>query len=231
MTNPNALIFDFDGLLCDTESCLVAAGRKVFNRYGVEFPLDRWVEVIGTSTPPNFWVPWLTEHAAEKLDEVELLREFDSYNHAAVGALLPNEGVVELLDLAHAEAIPVGVASSSSIGWVGGLLEQFDLRHRFSHVLTRGDVQNAKPAPDLYLLAAQRFSSDPSECVAFEDSRNGSLAAHTAGMPCVVVPNELTSRQDLSHATHRVTSLRHITLDTLKRVRSRTVAIGPGSVL
>ena len=82
-------------------------------------------------------------------------------------------------------------------------------------------MTHAKPAPDLYLLAAKRFISDPAHCVALEDSHNGSLAAIRAGMPVVVVPNDLTKHQDLSHATHSVDSLRDVTLTLLKDLRIR----------
>ncbi len=218
---PNALIFDFDGLICDTEGCLLRAAERVFERHRVPFPFGKWLEVVGTSSPVNFWVPWLQDSVEARVDEREVLAEFDEYNQASIVELVPNDGVIELLDLADEEDIAVGVASSSSIAWVGRLLEQLDLHHRFAHVVTRGDVTHAKPAPDLYLLAAKRFVSDPSHCVALEDSHNGSLAAIRAGMPVVVVPNDLTKHQDLSHATHTVESLRDVTLTLLKDLRTR----------
>jgi HAD superfamily hydrolase (TIGR01509 family) len=223
MTRPDALIFDFDGLICDTEGCLLGAGRLVFLRHGVEFPLQRWLHVIGTANPHNFWVPWLEEGLGAKVDEGEVLEEFELHNREATQRLTPNRGVVELLDLADEEGIGVGVASSSSIDWVGGLLDQLGLRSRFSHILTRDDVANAKPAPDLYLLAADRFDAKPQHCVAFEDSHNGSLAAKRAGMPCVVVPSELTSQQDLSHAEQRVEHLGEITMVLLRQLRAAVV--------
>ena len=219
MTPPNALIFDFDGLICDTEGCLVRAGKHVFSLHGVEFPFQRWLDVVGTATPHNFWVPWLAELTGGPVDETEALEEFESHNRAGTEQLVPNDGVVDLLDIAENEGIEVGVASSSSISWVGGLLEQLGLRSRFSHILTRGDVANAKPAPDLYILAAERFGTDPSHCVALEDSHNGSLSAIRAGMPVVVVPNELTRHQDLQHATHQVQSLAEVTPELLRRLR------------
>ena len=218
---PSALIFDFDGLICDTEGCLLQAAEKVFGRHDVVFPFEKWLDVIGTASPVNFWVPWLQEGVGTRIEEQEVLAEFDEYNNAAIAELVPNEGLTELLDLAESEDIPVGVASSSSIQWVGRLLEQLEIRDRFSHVITRGDVTHAKPAPDLYLLAAKRFESHPAHCIALEDSHNGSLAAVRAGMPVVVVPNELTRHQDLSHATHSVPSLRNVTLDLLRDIRRR----------
>ncbi len=219
--NPNALIFDFDGLICDTEGCLVRAAERVFERHQVAFPFDKWLEVVGTASPTNFWVSWLREGADRSIDEREALAEFDEYNLAAIAELSPNAGVIELLDLARSNDIALGVASSSSIGWVGRLLEQLEIRDRFAHVITRDDVTHAKPAPDLYLLAAKRFGSDPAHCLALEDSHNGSLAAIRAGMPVVVVPNDLTKHQDLSHATHSVDTLHDVTLDLLRDIRRR----------
>lgn len=225
MTPPDALIFDFDGLICDTEGCLAQAAERVFLQHGVGFPFERWLDVIGTSSPNNFWVPWLEELVGEPIDEREVLDEFDRHNMAATAELVANPGVDQLLDMADDEGIAVGVASSSSSRWVTGLLDQLGLLHRFSHVLTRGDVVHAKPAPDLYLLAAKRFKSNPVQCVALEDSRNGSLAAVAAGMPCIVVPNELTQHQDLSHATRRVASLADVTLTLLRNLRMESEAL------
>ena len=220
-SNPTALIFDFDGLICDTEGCLLSAAERVFNRYQVKFPFEKWLDVVGTASPPNFWVPWLQEGTDSPVDEIAAIAEFDEYNAAAIEHLRPNAGVVELLDLAQCHDIALGVASSSSIGWVGRLLDQLGLGERFSQIVTRGDVRRAKPAPDLYLLAAKNFGSNPAHCIALEDSRNGSLAALRAGMPVVVVPNELTKHQDLSHATHCAPSLLDVTLDVLRDIRRR----------
>lgn len=217
---PSALIFDFDGLICDTESCLLEAGQEVFAAHGVTLPFDRWLDLVGTSTPPNFWVPWLEELLETKVDEPEVMAAFDRHNQTRTKELLPNDGVVELLNLATESGIALGVASSSSIAWVGDHLDQLGLKSYFSEIVTRGDVMHAKPAPDLYLLAAHRLGLKPGDCVAFEDSHNGSLAAIRAGIPCVVVPNSLTRHQDLTHATLRVPTLDHVTLELLGRIRT-----------
>lgn len=220
MTRPDALIFDFDGLICDTEACLLESARKVFARFGAPFPSDKWLDTIGTASPRNFWIPWLEEGVGDSIDEREALAEFEEHNRVAVAQLVPNRGVVELLDIAQEEGIAVGIASSSSRSWVSGLLDQLGIGSRFAHLLTRDDVTHAKPAPDLYLLAAERFATQPRRCIAFEDSFNGSLAAVRAGMPCVVVPSELTTHQDLSHASHRVGHLGEVTMALLRRLNA-----------
>jgi HAD superfamily hydrolase (TIGR01509 family) len=213
---PRALIFDFDGLICDTEGCLLRAGQQVFAARGVELPFHRWLHVVGTSSPANFWVPWLEELTGDSFDETELLAEFEKHNLEGTQSLTPNDGVLELLDLAEANEISLAVASSSSLRWVGGLLDHLGLRSRFAHVLTRDVVEHAKPAPDLYLAAADRLGVNPAACIAFEDSHNGALAAQRAGIRCVVVPNDLTQHQDLSHATVRLSTLASVSLEMLR---------------
>lgn len=109
----------------------------------------------------------------------------------------------------------VGVASSSTLHWVGGHLDRLAFRKVFDAVTCREDGMRAKPAPDLYLAAVQALGVAPNEAVAVEDSRNGIAAAKAAGLRCVAVPNELTSQQDLSAADLRLRSLADTPLDAI----------------
>jgi HAD superfamily hydrolase (TIGR01509 family) len=109
-------------------------------------------------------------------------------------------GVVELLERLSSLGIPRAVVSSSSPHWVDGWLDRLDLRKHFDQVVRRGDAPRIKPAPDLYLEAAKRFSLDPAECLVIEDSLNGVKAAIAAGMPVWAVPNRVTACLDFSLA-------------------------------
>ncbi len=204
-----ALVFDFDGLLCDTEGAQVRAAAEVFSHHNATLPIDRWTELIGTATADDFWLPWLAEQASS-LDPEWALEQFAARNHAHVGALSLNDGVVDLLDGASANNVPIAIASSSPTSWVHPLLDRFGIRSRFDAIVCREHAPRAKPAPDLYHEALRRLGvarEHAASVVALEDSRNGSLAAKAAGLTCIAIPGALTKSQDFSHVDHNVASM------------------------
>lgn len=210
-----ALVFDFDGLICDTEGAQVRAVSEVFAHYDARLPIDKWTEVIGTAAAEDFWVPWL-EDQVTTVDSTVVLDHFNARNHAHVSLLGLNDGVMELLEGAAQHNVPVAIASSSPTDWVYPLVRRFGIQSRFETIVCREHAARAKPAPDLYLEALRRLGIDrehASSVVALEDSRNGSLAAKAAGLTCIAIPHELTNAQDFSHVDHRVTSVSEIRLD------------------
>lgn len=213
---PDALIFDFDGLICDTEVALMHAAQDLFADHGVELPVDRWLEVLGTAAPFDFWVPWLRELTGRDVDRDALLDDHRRREQERSVLLGPNDGVLELLDAAEEHGIPCAIASSSPTTWVETFLHRFGIRSRFAAVVCREHAARAKPHPDLYLVAAERLGVQPERCVALEDSRNGSLAAIAAGMRCVVVPNVITASQDVSHAHLVIHSLAALDVPALR---------------
>ncbi len=205
---PTAIVFDFDGLICDTEGAQVEAVSAVFQRYDATFPLDRWLQTIGTATAEDNWVPWLAEQVSANFDPHQALEEFKAHNRELVLALKPNPGIESILDMASTAGVPVAIASSSPSSWIKPLLHSLGLKEAFSIVVSREQVVHAKPAPDLYLLAMNKLGlANADRAVALEDSRNGSLAAVAAGMHCVAVPGPVTAQQDFSHVPLRLSSL------------------------
>jgi putative hydrolase of the HAD superfamily len=209
---PSAIVFDFDGLICDTEGAQVAAVSAVFEQHGATFPLDRWLQTIGTSTAEDNWVPWLAEQVTGNFDRSRAFADFQAINAELVGALKPNPGVESILDMASSSGVPVAIASSSPSTWIKPLLVSLGLSGAFPLVVSREQVVHAKPAPDLYLLAMKQLGlTNADRAVALEDSRNGSLAAVAAGMHCVAIPGPVTAQQDFSHVQLRLSSLATIT--------------------
>jgi putative hydrolase of the HAD superfamily len=205
---PTAVVFDFDGLICDTEGAQVEAVSAIFQRYGAMFPLDRWLQTIGTATAEDNWVPWLAEQVSGSFDSGKAFAEFQAHNRELVGALKPNPGIESILDMAASSGVPVAIASSSPSTWITPLLRSLGLADAFAIVVSREQVVHAKPAPDLYLLAMKRLGlANADRAVALEDSRNGSLAAVAAGMHCVAIPGPVTAKQDFSHVQRRLPSL------------------------
>lgn len=124
-------------------------------------------------------------------------------------------GVEAYLNAAKDLGLKVGLASSSDYKWVSGHLKQIGLFDDFEVIQTADDVEEVKPNPELYLLAAKNLGVSPSECLAFEDSVNGSIAAKRAGMKCVIVPNKVTSTLMFEDYDHRLESMAEMELALL----------------
>jgi HAD superfamily hydrolase (TIGR01509 family) len=213
----DAYVFDFDGLILDTESSAYHSIAEEFAAVGLEFELATWQRCIGVGWAID-WIDELERRCPTPIDRAAVLeRRRARKNELLVGCeVLP--GVVQRLEEARAHGLGVAVASSSPRDWVESHLDRFGLLARFDAVLTRDDVDRTKPAPDLFLAAAASLGADPTRSIAFEDSHNGCLAAKAAGMVCVVAPNAITASQDFSHADLVVSSLAEVDVAALRRL-------------
>jgi HAD superfamily hydrolase (TIGR01509 family) len=207
MPATKALIFDFDGLIVDTEVPIFRAWQRIYREHGQELPLDRWLTIIGTAAGPFDPVIDLAKKTGTKLDEPELKAlEVLYYQEAtALQQLLP--GVIDYLVAARQLGLKTAVASSSTRKWVMDHLNRLGIGGHFDAIVCREDVKRTKPDPDLYLTALERLGARPDEAIAFEDSSNGIHAAKAAGLFCVVVPNPLTVDLDLTAADLRLLTL------------------------
>lgn len=217
-----AVILDFDGLVLDTETPIFEAWQKAYRRRGHELGLAEWQHALGThgGFDPYGHLESLTGEAPSRED---LLAEVQAHNRAACDAqeLLP--GVVDRLEEARGLGLRTAVASSSPRAWVEGWLGRHGIRDRFDVLCGREDVARVKPAPDLFLLAAERLGVAPESCVVFEDSPNGMRAAQAAGMWCVAVPNRLTRELRLPDPHLVLSSLAARTLaEVVAELLSRT---------
>jgi HAD superfamily hydrolase (TIGR01509 family) len=186
-----AVILDFDGLILDTETPIFEAWREAYRGRGHVLSMDDWQHSLGTNGGFDP-LARLVELAGEGLDGEAVEREVQEANRRACEALSLLPGVEALLLEAERLGLRRAVASSSSRAWVEGWLTRHGIRGRVEVVCARDDVERVKPAPDLFLLAAERLALPPAACLVFEDSPNGMRAARAAGMRCVAVPNGLT---------------------------------------
>lgn len=213
-----ALVFDFDGLILDTETSLFTATAAVFDDHGVHLDAGWWAtEILGTAEHPH-WTQILADRLGRPLDDDEALMAARNLRyHEALALESVRPGVVELLAEAAEHGVPCAVASSSPREWVEGHLERLELADWFVAVRTRDDVEpgRTKPAPDLFLAACRAAGAEPARCVALEDSPNGVAAARAAGMRVVGVAAGLTAELPLEHADLVVASLADITLEGL----------------
>ena len=202
----SAVIFDFDGLILDTETPILEAWQAVYAAHGCTLGIDVWQHALGTA---GGFDPFrdLAERTGLTFDREELQQRVTERNWAQCEqqALLP--GVVDVLDAAQELGLRTAVASSSSRAWLDRWLTKHCIIDRFDALCGRDDVARVKPEPDLFLLAAERIGAAPATCVVLEDSPNGIRAAKRAGMRCVAVPNALTRQLVLPDPDLVVSSL------------------------
>src|SRR3954466_12038253 len=209
-----ALIFDFDGLILDTETVEFETLNEIYNEHGHQLQRERWVLNLGTHGQTDLYAD-LAGLAGRPLDLAGLRGRQRALYLARCDALALRPGLADLLDAARARGLALAVASSSGSGWVERWLERHGIRHYFGWVRTSGDVQHVKPAPDLFLSAAAGLGIAPAHCVVFEDSPNGMRAAAAAGMRCVAVPIALMAGYELPPVTLQLGLLSDITLEEL----------------
>ena len=209
-----ALVFDFDGLILDTEEPVYRSWLEVYEAHGEELPFERWVQIVGSTTTGFHPQHHLEERLGRPLPKEVLERRVGRRTEMILAqSVLP--GVVQHLDAARELRLGLGVASSSTREWVTGHLARLGILERFDCLRCRDDVANAKPEPDLYLAVLDCLGVDASEAIAIEDSPNGVAAAKRAGMRCVAIPNSITAGLDLSEANLTLASLAEVTLPQL----------------
>jgi HAD superfamily hydrolase (TIGR01509 family) len=207
----SAVLFDFDGVLVDTEWAIYQAWRRTFEAHDHDLPLEVYTRCIGSdfqSWSPKTHLEDLTGlafdwHHLDARRQEEIMAELDGAR--------PMPGVCEVLAKLPAAGLATAVVSSSSHHWVDGWLDKLGLQDHFATTVCRGDAPRIKPAPDLFLEAARRLDVLPRNCLVIEDSVNGLNAAKEAGMRVWAVPNRLTECLDFSQADRVFRSLAECT--------------------
>ncbi|HVF65427.1 MAG TPA: HAD family phosphatase [Casimicrobiaceae bacterium] len=186
---PQAVIFDMDGLMLDTEPLAARAWTDAANACGIPFDKAVTTRLIGRTFVDCRAL--ILDHHGSNYPVDQLMNGWG----VAYDALVEREGVavkrglVELLDWLEAAAIDKAVATSTRRERACRKLENAGVLHRFSAIAGGDEVEHGKPAPDLFLLAAERLAVAPAECLVLEDSPAGLTAAHRAGMHAIGVPD------------------------------------------
>jgi HAD superfamily hydrolase (TIGR01509 family) len=215
-----AVVFDFDGLILETETPAYESWAEIYREHGHELPRDRWLDYIGREGGWFDAYAHLESLTGTPVDRDALKVRRMAHRDALIVAQEPLHGVVDLFRDAKVRGLKVGIASSSNRDWVCGHLERLAFMEGWDAIVCRGDVEHAKPAPDLYVRATELLGVSPGETLALEDSPNGVAAAKAAGLWCVAVPNPLTRDLDLSQADMRLNSLADMPLERLLAVLS-----------
>lgn len=225
-----ALVFDFDGLILDTEAPAFAAWQEVYRAHGCELPLETWATCIGHGWQTAPFDPYahLEGLLGTTVERARIRSERRARCDALIAAEAVRPGVERWIAEARSRGLRVVVASSSPIEWVEGHLTRLGLRGAFDHLSCAGPDLPGKPAPDVYLAAIAALGVGPAEAIAIEDSPIGACAARAAGLFCLAVPNSITGCLDFAHADVVVPSLADVSLaDVVARVAPGRR--GPGS--
>jgi HAD superfamily hydrolase (TIGR01509 family) len=213
-----ALIFDFDGLILDTETPDVHAWQNIYAEHGVPFPLESWGQIIGGMGTSDFDAGIHLQSLLGRPLDLQALRALQNQiSHSLVEQqdLLP--GVLDYLHEAKRLRLNLAVASSSPHSWVDRHAQRLGIFHYFDKVICADDVGigRTKPHPDLFLLALDQVRVRKDEAIVFEDSPNGVRAAKSAGIFVVAVPNPVTSLLAIENANLTLRSLTDLSLSAL----------------
>jgi len=225
VTRPDlaAVVFDFDGLILDTEWPIYETARSTFAHFGHRLDVEDWVGIVGLADGDGGWYDQLCARLGVTVARTDYDRVYLGHDRSDRDRLEPLPGVVDLLGAVRAAGLPVGIASSSELEWIERHLNRLSILDRFDAVTGVDHVGGVgKPEPDVYLAACRALGAEPANAVAIEDSGHGVAAAKAAGMACVAVPNRITRHTDLSAADLVVDSLADVTVSDLEAtVRDR----------
>lgn len=190
LPNPplRAVTFDLDGLMFNTEELYQEVGGTILSRRGKQITGELLNEMMGrkSNVALAVMIEW---HELDETPEQLAAESAEIFGGLLPRRLAPMPGLLELLSSLEAAHIPKGIATSSGKAFVDLVLGIFDLAPRFKFILTSEDIEHGKPAPDVYLLAAERHGVAPAEMMILEDSQIGTQAAVASGAYAVAVPH------------------------------------------
>lgn len=213
-----ALLFDFDGLILDTETPEYLVWKNLYQENGFEFPHGEWGRIIGGNGLTDFDAAvHLSRLSQGRLDSASLRARHSLESLAMIHSQSVLPGVTELLHAAKQRGLKLAIASSSDHAWVDAHAKRLGIFDLFDAVIAADDVGagRTKPNPDLFLTALNRLQVQKNEAVIFEDSPNGVKAANRAGVFVVAVPNHVTSLLSIEGANLTVKSLTDLSLNKL----------------
>ena len=212
------LIFDFDGLILETEGPIYQSWQEIYHSYGCHLPFDSWTSIIGTASYEFEPIAELERQYGAQLDRQVLQARHRQLESEMILTRPAMPGVQGYLNDAEGLGLKIGLASSSTCEWVTGHLDRLGLTHHFDCIKGSDDVHRTKPDPQLFLAVLDELELGADEAIVLEDSPTGVLAAKSAGIYCVAVPNGMTRGLKFDHADMRLESLEELPLEKLLRL-------------
>lgn len=217
--NYKAVIFDMDGLLFDTEIVYYEASQMVADQMGFPYDKELYLKYLGVSDE-EVWANYHQIFASFGKNNVQKFIN-DAYEETirrfSLGAVQLKPGVIELLDFLEEHRIPKVVASSNQRHIIELLLEKNQLTNYFETIVSAENVKRAKPDPEIFLLGHEYLGTKKQETLVLEDSKNGILAAASAEIPVIMIPDLLAPSEDLQQKTLAVLSSLHEVPGYLKK--------------
>ena len=211
----DAVIFDLDGLLADTEKLHLDAYKKVFSELGIELSdedyADHWIR-DGKGTAAFIAKKNLTVDSNVVRSEKAVV-----YKKLVSKSAEPMPGAYELLCSFKGEKT-MALATSSHPKDANAVLKALGFENFFSYVASKNSIERVKPYPDIFLHVAQEINTPPENCLVIEDAEKGILAADAAGMKSIAVPNKYTMDNDFSKATLVLDSLEEINCELIDQL-------------
>ncbi len=220
----DAVVFDFDGLIIDSEWVIFESAQAAFALHGHELTVEAWSVVVGLGddSDDEAWAALLDAAGIERFDVTDYTAAYEAQDRSDRDHLPALPGVEVLIDSLTAAGIPIGVASSSSRAWLDRHTVRLGLAQRFGALVGADMVGGVgKPSPDVYLRACHDLGADPRRSVAIEDSAHGVAAAKAAGMQAVAVPSQITRFHDFARADLVVGSMTELTVADLASLAGR----------
>ncbi|MDU5334117.1 HAD family hydrolase [Enterococcus sp.] len=213
-----AIIFDMDGVLVDSEYTYFQSKSQILKEAGHEVEESYHFQFMGT-TSEYMWEQMKQEFSLP-LSVQEYVQEMTALRQAMIKRdgvrVIPH--VQAFVKRLSAAGLKLAVASSSSLAEIKVNLAEIGLAEYFSEVVSTEEVKHSKPAPDVYLAAAERIGVKPENCLGIEDTKNGAGAVHNAGMVCVGFANPVFPPQDLAAADRVVSSFAELDGDSLTKI-------------
>ena len=205
-----ATIFDMDGVIIDSEPIHLNADKMTLKYFGINVPDEELNNYVGVSNAtmwaelrPKYKFPF----SSEELNKKTVENKNNLFGNMKL-ELIP--GIFELLSELRNDNIKIGLASSSTKVFIEMILNNLKIINFFDAIVSGEEVKNGKPAPDIFLKAAELLDIAPNECLVIEDSEHGVEAAKAAGMKCIGFTNPNSGKQDLTPADTIVNSINEI---------------------
>lgn len=213
-----AIIFDFDGLILDTEYPEYLALSSIYDEYCMEVSMELFGLNIGTHNGQFDPYEHLVKAREVKVSREEFLKDWETRKDRIVSDQQAMPGVLELINSAKKAGLKLAIGSSSPLSWVASHTKKLGIFDNFDTIVTRDDVVKAKPSPEIFQLAAEKLNIAPEACVVLEDSLNGLIAAKAAGIRSVWIPNKVTQHMQVDADQPRVTSMEQVSINMLDQL-------------
>ena len=219
-----AIIFDMDGVLVDSEYTYFQSKSQILSEAGHEVEDSYHFQFMGT-TSDYMWEKMKQEFSLP-LSVAEYIQQMTALRQAMIKRdgirVIPH--VQEFVKGLSQAGLKLAVASSSSLAEIKVNLAEIGFSEYFSEVVSTEEVEHSKPAPDVYLAAAERIGIMPENCLGREDTKNGTGAVRNAGMVCVGFANPAFPKQDLAFADRVVSSFSELDADSLTKIYQKVRA-------